>query len=245
MNLLLALVSAVCLHLESGNPHQQIITSEVLNYDIRYWVHVPDGYENENLPVLYVTDGKWYRDQGKILKTSVELIGQQKTRPHIIVLVDAFDPHQNNVNRRNSQFLCNPRYLRFYREELIPKVEREFKALSGKAHRSILGLSFGGLNSMYFMAHGGDLFGQVGIQSPAPHPCPEVYSEIESAADLPTKVFLNTGTVNDKAKESRKLKEILDKKSLELKYFEIAEGHNWNTWKPYLDDVLLFFYPVN
>ncbi len=245
MNFLFSCLIAISLNPGFGNPHQQIITSEVLSYDLRYWVHVPDGYEQKELPVLYVTDGKWYREGGRLLQTSVQLIESGQVKPHIIVLVDAFDPHQESKNRRNSQFLCNPQYLKFYREELIPKIEEDFKVAPGKENRAILGLSFGGLNSMYFTAHGGDFFGKVGIQSPAPHPCPEVYDAIDLAKELPGQIYLSTGTVNDKARESRRLKAILEKKDLELSYMEVAEGHNWRNWRPLLDDVLLFFYAEN
>ncbi len=242
MNFLLSCLSVIFLSVSAGNTHQQIISSSILNYDLRYWVHVPEGYEDQALPVLYVTDGKWYREGGKLLKTSSELIESGKVSPHIIVLVDAFDPHNAAVNRRNSQFLCNPKYVQFYLDELIPAVEKNFNVLSGKDNRAILGLSFGGLNSMYFTAHAGDHFGKVGIQSPAPHPCPDVYDAIDEATELPLQIFLSTGTVNDKARESRRLKAILEKKDLELSYIEVAEGHNWHNWKPLLDDVLLFFY---
>ena len=242
MNYLLSCLAVLFLNPAFGNPHQQIISSKVLSYDLRYWVHVPEGYEDTALPVMYVTDGKWYREGGQLLETSSKLISKGKVSPHIIVLVDAFDPHNSSVNRRNSQFLCNPRYVKFYREELIPKIEENFKVLQGKENRAILGLSFGGLNSMYFTANAGDFFGKVGIQSPAPHPCPDVYDAIKKATNLPEQVFLSTGTINDKARESRRLKAILEEKDLELSYIEVPEGHNWNNWRPLLDDVLIFFY---
>lgn len=242
MHFLLTSIAALFLLTVDGQPSEQIISSKVLSYDLRYWVHVPEGYENENLPVLYVTDGKWYREGGNLLRTSSQLIESGAVSPHIIVLVDAFDPNNASVNRRNSQFLCNPQYVKFYLEELIPAVEQNFNVLSGKDNRAILGLSFGGLNSMYFTAHAGDHFGKVGIQSPAPHPCPDVYDAIDQATELPEQIFLSTGTINDKARESRRLKSILEKKNLELSYMEVAEGHNWRNWKPLLDDVLLFFY---
>ena len=242
MNFLLSCLSILFLPISDGDPHQQIISSSILSYDLRYWVHVPEGYEDSALPVMYVTDGKWYREGGKLLETSSEMIASGKVAPHIIVLVDAFDPHNPSLNRRNSQFLCNPKYVKFYREELIPEIEKKFNVLAGKENRAVLGLSFGGLNSMYFTAHAGDYFGKVGIQSPAPHPCPDVYEAIDQATVLPEQIFLSTGTINDKARESRRLKAILEKKDLELSYIEVAEGHNWNNWRPLLDDVLHFFY---
>ena len=37
------------------------IKSQVLGYDLQYWVHLPKGYQEDlRYPVLYVTDGYWY-----------------------------------------------------------------------------------------------------------------------------------------------------------------------------------------
>ena len=64
------------------------------------------------------------------------------------------------------------------------------------------------------------------------------------AKEFPEQIFLSTGTVNDKARESRRLKALLEQKDLELSYVEVAEGHNWKNWRPLLDDILIFFYGI-
>ena len=220
---------------------EHIIESKVLGYNIRYWVYAPDG-NNKELPVLYVTDGKGYKDRGGIVGISESLIKRNLIDPHIIVMVDANDPDIAGLNRRNNQFLCNPDYLRFYKEELVPKIDDSYKTLKSSEYRGILGLSFGGLNAMYFALHGSDTFGQIGIQSPAPHPCPDIYSDYQNSKKLPIDIFLSTGTVNDKARDTRRLKNILDKKGYDFEYVEVPEGHNWRNWKPILDDILIHFY---
>lgn len=219
------------------------ISSKTLGYDLQYWVHLPKGYqEGKHYPTLYVTDGFWYKEQGGLLKISDRLLKKEKIEPIIIVLVDAIGPDNRNDNRRELEFLCNPKYLDFYREELIPKVDQDFSTDTSQENRGILGLSFGGLNSMYFGLYGSDLFGKVGIQSPAPHPCPDIYQAYADSPTLPINIYLSTGTVNDTAPAARKLKEILEKKGYKIAYQEVAEGHNWANWKPLLDDVLLHFY---
>lgn len=220
---------------------EHIIKSNILGYSIRYWVHVPEGAEGD-LPVLYVTDGKSYKESGGIVEISESLIQRNVIQSHIIVMVDAFDPIKSSLNRRNSQFLCNPDYVRFYRDELIPAIDNRYHTTKSRKGRAILGLSFGGLNSMYFALHANDIFGKIGIQSPAPHPCPDIYTDFEEADKLPIDIFLSTGTVNDKARDTRRLKSILDRKGYSFKYMEVAEGHNWRNWRPLLDDVLIYFY---
>lgn len=219
------------------------IKSQVLGYDLQYWVHLPKGYQKDlRYPVLYVTDGYWYKEQGNILKIADRLIKQQKIDPVIIVLVDAIGPDNRNDNRRELEFLCNPKYLDFYSQELVPAIDQNFSTDTTQQSRGILGVSFGGLNSMYFGLYGSNLFGKIGIQSPAPHPCPEIFDAYQQSPKLPIDIYLSTGTVNDTAPAARKLKRILEDKGYTITYEEVAKGHDWSNWRPLLDDVLLHFY---
>ena len=79
------------------------------------------------------------------------------------------------------------------------------------------------LNSMYFGIHANDVFGKIGIQSPAPHPCPDIYNDYADTEKLPIDIFLSTGTVKDKKKATRKLKKILEEKGYEFEYKEVPE----------------------
>ena len=219
------------------------IKSQLLGYDLQYWVHLPKGYqEGLKYPVLYVTDGYWYKEQGRLLQITDRLLKRQKIKPVILVLVDAIGPDNRRDNRRELEFLCNPRYLDFYRQELVPVIDQNFSTDTTQQNRSILGVSFGGLNSMYFGLYGSDLFGKVGIQSPAPHPCPDIFKAYQESPKLPIDIYLSTGTVNDTAPAARKLKRILEEKEYTITYREVAKGHDWSNWKPLLDDILLYFY---
>lgn len=235
-------LSALILWSPRPQVDEHIIKSEVLGYDLRYWVYVPEGSGSRKLPVLYITDGRGYTNSGEIVELSQSLTNKGRVNPHILVLVDAVDPNDPSKNRRNNQFLCNPNYLEFYKKELIPTIDKDYPSDGTRENRGILGLSFGGLNAMYFAMHGNDQFGKIGIQSPAPHPCPDIYSKFEKSPRLPIDIFLSTGTVYDKARDTRRFKGILEKKGYDFKYMEVPEGHNWKNWKPLLDDVLLYFY---
>lgn len=238
---LLGLVVLFALKQQAFAAERHVIKSKVLGYNIGYWVHVPPG-DHQDLPVLFVTDGKWYKEEGGLIGISARLIEQTKAAPHMLVFVDAYNPDKLSQNRRNQQFFCNSRYLKFYREELIPEIDNNYPTNGSRESRGILGVSFGGLNSIYFALKGSDLFGKVGIQSPAPHPCPDIYEDFADVDKLPIEVFLSTGTVNDKAGITRRFKSILDRKGYEYKYLEVPEGHNWRNWRPLLDDVLIYFY---
>lgn len=38
------------------------------------------------------------------------------------------------------------------------------------------------------------------------------------------------------------MRKLLREKGYPLKYVEVPNGHNWDSWKPLFDDVLLYFY---
>lgn len=221
----------------------QIITSDVLGYDLQYRVYLPSGHlAMHDLPVIYVTDGQWYIGQGEMTALLDRLIESNEIEPVIAVFVDNRDPHNLSNNRRNSQFMCNTEYVRFYSDELIPHIDSAYHTGAHRTERVILGLSFGGLNSVCFGIHGHDSFEGIAIQSPAMRPVPSVYSSYEDSTKLPIKIFLSSGTFGDNEDSTRRLKRILESKGYEMKYLEVPFEHNWEKWKPLLDDVLLYFF---
>jgi len=230
--------------LASGTVSQDTrISSEILGYDLQYNIYVPEGVETvSELPILYVTDGPGFVGQGRMPKVLDKLIESGKIEPVIVVFVDARDPDDLRSNRRNSQFLCNRDYLNFYVTELIPDIEESWPAGRTRDHRGILGLSFGATNAACFGLMGYEAFSDIGMLSPANHPVKELLPAYEEAPLLPLKMFLSTGTPNDNTQANRAFRVVLQEKGYSMKYVETRQGHNWDNWRPLIDDVLLYFY---
>ena len=219
------------------------ITSDILGYDVQYRVYLPENYESsEALPVLYVTDGQGYIRHGKVPQVLDRLIATGRMEPVITVFVDPQDPDDPGTNRRNEQFFCNPEYLRFYTEEFIPAIELSYPVGTTREKRSILGVSFGGLNAACFGLLGYDTFSAIGMHSPANHPVPKLLSAYEEMPTLPLRIFLSTGEPDDNTRANRKFRNVLRGKGYDLKYVEVHKGHNWDNWRSLIDDVLLYFY---
>lgn len=219
------------------------ISSESLGYDLQYRVYLPEGAESlEDLPVLYITDGPGYIKQGRVPRVLNRLIKSGRIAPVIAVFVDARDPDDISTNRRNQQFMCNANYLKFFADELIPAIEQAYPAGSDREKRTILGVSFGGLNAACFGLMGHETFSGIGMHSPANHAVPNLLPGYEEAPTLPLKMFLSTGAPNDNTISNRRFRTLLKGKGYSLKYIEVSEGHNWDNWKPLIDDVLLYFY---
>lgn len=221
------------------------ISSEILGYDLQYRVYVPENAASRSdLPVLFVTDGPGYISQGRMPRVLNRQIESGDIRPIVAVFVDPRDPDNLRNNRRNSQFLCNEEYLRFYKSELIPAIEAEYPVGRSREHRGILGISFGGTNAACFGLFGYDIFSLIGMQSPANYPVENLLLAFEQVQLLPLKMFLSTGRPNDNTSANRRFRDVLQDKGYELEYREVSKGHNWDNWRPLLDDVLRYFYAI-
>ncbi len=220
-----------------------LIESAILGYQLQYRVYLPPEYEHsESLPVLYVTDGQWYVESGEMPGLLDEMIEDGAIRPLIVVFVDNRDPNDLQNNRRNGQFWCNTRYSDFFIEELIPEIDSSYKTSPVRSERTILGLSFGGLNSACFGLHASSFFEGIAMQSPAMRPVPDLLSTYDTLPKKPLNIFLSTGTKRDNTASARRFRDILQDKGYRLHYEEVPFGHNWQNWKPLLDDILLYFY---
>ncbi|MDA1027669.1 MAG: alpha/beta hydrolase-fold protein [Bacteroidetes bacterium] len=219
------------------------IRSEVLGYNLQYWVYTPSGYDSlEGLPVLFLSDGAWYIDPGQLPALLDKMIEKREIRPIVAVFLDARIPENTSLNRRNGQFFCNQAFIRFYKEELIPTIDKKYKTSANRMGRTTLGLSFGGLNSACFGLHANDVFYGIGMQSPATHPIRTIHSSYADSSRLPINIFLSSGDRDDNETVTRRLRDILIEKGYPLKYLEVPFAHNWDNWKPLLDDFLLHFY---
>lgn len=223
----------------------QIIESDALGYKLQYRVYTPAGSENmSDLPVLYAVDGQWYIASGEVPQFMDDLIAKGEMQPAIAVFVDNRDPENLSNNRRNSQFFCNTRYSRFFKDELIPEIDQRYPTHADRTSRVIVGLSFGGLNAACFGLQAHSAFEGIAMQSPAMHPVRSLFQAYQDSTRLPLNIFLSSGDRNDNEARTRRFKTILESKGYPLVYKEVPFAHNWENWKPLIDDILLHYFPA-
>ena len=247
MRWLTCLLSLGCSSLvfADGNLSDNIrFSSEALGYDLQYRVYEPEGARrNAALPTLYITDGQWYISRGELPKLLDAEIAAGNIYPLLVVFVDSRNPDRLQQNRRNQQFFCNPRYVDFFTEELLPAIDKEYPTAGARDERVILGLSFGARNSACFglMAH--ESFAGIAMQSPAnSEMVDELRFQYMAQEKLPLKIFMSVGTVNDNTQAGQQIMETLKFQEYDLTYREVNEGHDWDNWGPLLDDVLHTFF---
>jgi len=140
--------------------------------NVEIWL--PPGYDtatSTRYPVLYMSDGQNLFDP-RIANTGVDwgvdeavvrLVQRGVIPPIIVVGV------WNTADRgpEYSPWQGAPAYERFLVGELMPRINREFRTLTGPAHTAVMGSSMGGLLSFYLVAHHANVFGACGCLSTA------------------------------------------------------------------------------
>lgn len=225
-----------------------LFDSKALGYQITYSIYLPFDYKPDEIyPVIYVTDGNEYVHErlGNMIVTLDNLIYLKKIKPIIAVFIDHREPVNRSNNRRMTELAMNEKYLNFLTDELLPALEKKYSVSREPASRAILGTSMGGLSAAYFAFTKPDLFGLAGIQSPAFYLKPDIYKVCDNPEQPPVKTFLTTGTINDVPQESiNKMKALLDRNTCTYQLKEVNQGHSWGNWRDLIDDILIYFFPV-
>lgn len=219
-----------------------LIISKSLGYQVTYSVYLPYNYKQYGqLPVVYVTDGYEYMHPqlGNMITILDNLIHQKEIQPVIAVFVDNREPVNRANNRRMNELAMNSKYLDFFATELIPGIQANYPVKAEAKNRAIIGTSMGGLTAAYFAFTRPDLFGLVGIQSPAFYTKPQIYNLCKDNQEVQLKISMTTGLIHDTSTDSRKMSEILEASSCVYQYREVNEGHSWGNWRRLIDDILI------
>jgi enterochelin esterase-like enzyme len=221
--------------------HDVLINSPALGYQITYSVYLPAVAEPAKFPVIYVTDGYEYMHpkMGHMLTVLDNLIAGKKIKPVIAVFIDHREPINRSNNKRMEELGMNAKYLQFFTDELIPKIEATYSALPGAANRAIMGTSMGGLTAAYFVFAKPDVFSMAGIQSPAFYTRPQIYQLCDNPSNTKIKISMTSGVFNDASEGGQKMKKIFETNACVYTYREVNEGHSWGNWRNLIDDVLI------
>ena len=191
--------------------------------------------------VVYLTDGE------KLLRNGTQSRIEQLTASGAIpaayyVFVSTIHPG-SGADLRNEYFFCNPDYLTFFIEELMPAVEGGWPVPFTPRDRSLVGFSFGGLNVAYFSAHT-DAFGGYGLLSPITYPCEDILRDIVFSTTQELSIFLSTGT-NDAETYLRPLERFYRNKKYTIKTVQTEGGHDFANWNGQLRELLNFLLQKN
>lgn len=133
--------------------------SKKLGKEVAYSIYLPDDYNTSqrNYSVLYLLHG--YTDDetmwiqtGEVKEIADKAIDSGDATPMIIVMPNAWDTWYVN------QYDGKEPYEDMFFEELIPYIEKTYRAHSKQEFRAIAGLSMGGYGSFLYSLHHPDMF---------------------------------------------------------------------------------------
>jgi enterochelin esterase-like enzyme len=233
-----------------------------------YTVYLPSGYERaaQRYPVVYLLHGhaqdrqSWV-NSGGIQATADALIAKREIPAVIIVMPDAGTSWY--VDRKEKMETALIR-------DLIPDVEKQFRALSARDGRLIGGLSMGGYGALRFVMKYPEMFAAAALLSPAiydPEP-PEssgarrvgvfgspnfdatVWKELNypslweayRAKNTPVPMYISSGDDDEYFIESdaAKLYALLRKNRQPAELRIVDGAHTWPVWAGTVGDALRY-----
>jgi len=163
MSLLLAcMMLPLAIFAQTGKVFDNLsLPSKILKGDRKFAIYLPPDYETSqrSYPVMYLLHGAgddqtgWIQF-GEVLSITDKAIREGKATPMIIVMPDANTGRRGYANDIKGEW----RYEDFFFQELVPFIEKTYRARSEKRYRAVAGLSMGGEGTFTYALHHPELF---------------------------------------------------------------------------------------
>ena len=222
--------------------------SKLLGYSRRLTVYTPYGYEanpKKKYPVLYLLHGaggdeEAWISMGRTAQILDNLIEKGLAEPMIVVMPNGNPGQQaartlgipeKQMNWRAPEF--QNVYVRSLCEEIVPFIEKNFRAIAKPASRAIAGLSMGGGHTISASILYPEMFDYICPLSAAGQASAEQIAALKKAG---VKLyFLACGDADFLFQGSQTLDKTLTEQGLDHIYFVSDGGHTWANWRLYLN----------
>ncbi len=188
LNSIILLMFLVCIScskeilptLDESLTSEFFIDSKEKNKTYRIWVQLPEGYKTstQKYSTLYVLDPDDKSVDGNsnffyVAKKCKEL--SQSSGKSNVILIGIRHGDYREIDYSPTKFSTKgfsgegggEAYLSFVKKELIPKVEKDYRAIPIREQRTIIGHSLGGLCGAYAFSKHNEAFGNYLLLSPS------------------------------------------------------------------------------
>lgn len=223
-----------------GNMSAHTVTSKTLGNSRSVKVYQPNSHYPilPNSPLLLIFDGDQYLTRVPTPIILDNLIAENKIPPLRAVFIN--NPTSES---RAEELPPNPNFAHFMANELMPWLVEEFD-LSPQTEQTILtGSSYGGLASMYIAHQYPHIFGNVLSQSgsfwwaDSTQQKEWLTKQIAQSPQRSLKIYMNAGVFEQKPEQvniidtNRKLYNVLTEQQYDVKFDELASGHDYYSWR--------------
>lgn len=239
------------------------LNSKLMAREMPYRVVLPGSHKNSNetlrYPVIYLLHGLSGHFDNWTDKTKLSLYA---TAYEIIIVT----PEGGDGWYSDSVSVPDDRYESYIIQELIPEIEKKFRAKTGRADRAIAGLSMGGYGAIKFGLKYPDKFilagsfsGALDLSSPLVDTMPSVKkvfgagdnqsrrdndvfriireTPAEKLKDLPF-LYLSCGTEDFLFANNQEFMKLLADKKVKHEYRQLPGAHSWAFWDPQVQEFL-------
>jgi len=231
-----------------GTLHHHFYKSGVVGDHRDYYVYTPPGYDAhaaKPYPVLYLLhgfsdDASAWTAVGRAHVILDNLIAQAKAKPMLIVMTLGYGAPEIVTNA--SPPLRDPalrqRNMDKFREalftEVIPQVEKNYRAAPDRNARAIAGLSMGGAESLYTGLNALDRFAWIGAFSSGGlgEDFNASFPSLDAKANTQLRLLWIACGADDRLIEpNRKFRAWLDGKGVHHTGIETPGQHTWMVWR--------------
>ncbi len=238
---------------DKSNARGNLITEErestTFGYPHQISTFLPPNYDPENVyPLMILLDGGSYFSVGSLQLTLENLIADGSIPALIVLGISA--GIKDGQTQRNEEFTCNPKFMEFLNDELLPWFASKYSISQDPNKRIIAGSSFGGLFATYFAFNHPETVSHVLSQSGSFHwgrkedevPFEWLVREFAFAEKEPITIFMEVGVLEGEYSwadpefphqivSHRHFKTILDMKGYDVTYQEYRGGHEMLSWR--------------
>ena len=224
--------------------------SNILGINRRVTVYTPYGYENskQKYPVLYLLHGaggdeEAWSSMGRTAQIMDNLIEQGKAVPMIVVMPNG-NPGQQAAGTmglpvKNLDYRAPENaniYVRSLVEELVPFIEKEYRAIPKKASRAIAGLSMGGGHTFAATTLYPDKFDYICPLSAGTRESDTLDQQLQGIKKAGYKLYwIGCGTADFAYPNNQVLDKALTRNGMPHTFYESTGGHEWKNWRLYLN----------
>lgn len=230
-----------------GTLHRHTVGSAVAGREYSFHVYTPPGYDPTapaRYPVVYLLHGYGddetaWAENGRAHFIADNLIARGAMKPALIVMPHGH-PLPFPLTRVEEYFPSNLAAMeRLMVGELLPFVERHYRAESGPDGRAIVGLSMGGGHALGLGLNHPELFRWVGAFSAAvPLGEPAQHFPRLRADGGPRLLWIAIGRDDFLLQRNEAFRTWLGENQIRYTYELTAGGHEWTNWRAYLEQFL-------
>ena len=227
---------------EPGLVKQEVVPTT--NPPQEFIIYLPPCYENSTdtrYPVLYLLNGQTYnQDQWVRIGAPTiadQLIHSNEAEPFIMVFPD--DRYWNSA--------AGPGFGTRFINDLIPYVDKNYRTLADREHRTLGGLSRGGGWTVKLGFEHPELFGALGLHSPAifKDNAPYVEKIIQSIPqETRSKLWFDIGDADMELTSALSLEAVLTRNDYLHEFHRFAGDHTENYWSAHVEEYLRWYTQV-